>query len=415
MGPSFIDKGASVANIFYAHSGGVTSILNQIAASVIQESRKYESLGKVFIGKNGIIGAINNELYDTSKISNDNLQLLANSPASLFGSCRHKLVSGSADFQKIFDTFYKHDIKYFIYNGGNDSQDTTFKVWQESKKIGYDLQCIGLPKTIDNDLMGMDCCPGFGSAAKYIATSTLEAAMDVKSMCETSTKVFILEVMGRHAGWLAAASSLAQLKESDPPHIILMPEVVFDKQRFLEKVALTIEKNKYCVVVASEGIKFADGGFVSSASTKDAFGHQQLGGVAPRLSEMVKESLGVKLHWAVADYLQRSAGHIRSKCDVEQAKALATHAVKALAAGESGKVFVIKRTCNEPYNWNVDSIDIDTVANAERKIPENWIAKDKMHVTTECREYMRPWISGEEFPGFKHGIPNYITDITDII
>lgn len=399
-----------MSNVFYAHSGGVTSVLNLIASEVVTNAKQL-GLGNVYIGKNGILGAIHNELYDTSLLTDQQLKQIADTPASVFGSCRYKLQPDSDDFQKIFTVFAKHNIRYVIYNGGNDSQDTTLKLWQASKKLGYELQCVGLPKTIDNDLMGMDCCPGFGSAAKYIAISTLEAALDVKSMSKTSTKVFVLEVMGRHAGWLAAASSLAQTKPDDAPHIILMPEVVFDPDKFTKAVDACVKEHGYCVVVASEGIKTKDNNFLSANSSKDAFGHQQLGGVAPTLASLVSDKLGHKHHWAVADYLQRSAGHIRSECDTKQAKELARAAVNALANGVTGKVFAVERlAADDGYNWHIVQKSIDVVANQERTVPQSWISENGMHVTQECIDFMRPWIAGESVPKYANGIPQYFTD-----
>lgn len=395
-----------MSNIFYAHSGGVTSVLNAIAAEVIMQAR-HNNLGYVYVGKNGIQGAIKNELYDTSKLNKKQLEQIADTPASIFGSCRYKLSDKSSDFAKIFQVFKLHDIKYVIYNGGNDSQDTTLKLCQASQDFGYELQCIGLPKTIDNDLMGMDCCPGFGSAAKYIAVSTMEAAMDVKSMSATSTKVFVLEVMGRHAGWLAAASSLAQLSKNDAPHIILMPEVTFNPDNFLQEVMLCIKKYGYCVVVASEGIKTCDDNFLAANNSIDAFGHQQLGGVAPTLASIIKNQLGLKTHWAVADYLQRSAGHIRSKCDVDQSKALAKAAINALSEGVSGKVIAIERLPGPTYDWDITRLPIENIANQERTVPLSWISPNGMHVTEECKIFMRPWIEGECFPNFINGVPDY--------
>lgn len=400
-------------NIFYAHSGGVTSVLNTIAANVIIEARK-AGMGQVLIGKNGILGAIENKLYATAGLDQNQLQQIAKTPASVFGSCRYKLGNNPGEFEKIFDTFAKHEIKHVIYNGGNDSQDTTLKLWQASKDIGYPLQCIGLPKTIDNDLMGMDCCPGFGSAAKYIAISTLEAALDVKSMSETSTKVFILEVMGRHAGWLAAASALAKSENQLAPHIILMPEVLFDRNKFIQEVDKSVKINGFCVIVASEGIQDTND-FVAAASSTDAFGHQQLGGVAQTLANYIKQDLGYKLHYAIADYLQRSAGHIRSKCDVDHAVALAKHSVNALARGESGKVFAIERMNSDQYKWQVIANPIDIVANQERCLPKDFIAENGMHVTEACIDYMRPWILDEDTPSYAYGIPSYFIDDIPLI
>jgi 6-phosphofructokinase 1 len=325
-------------NAFYAQSGGVTSVINASAAGVIETAREYKDIGKVYAGNNGIIGALTEELIDTSKETKKTIAALKHTPAGAFGSARYKLKSledNKAEYERLIEVFKAHNIGYFFYNGGGDSADTCNKISQLSEKMDYPIQAIHVPKTVDNDLPFTDCSPGFGSVAKYVAISTREAGLDVASMCETSTKVFILEVMGRHAGWIAAAGGLAAEEDGDAPHIILMPEVAFNKEKFLRKVKSTVKKNGYCVIVASEGAQYKDGTFLADSGNVDAFGHKQLGGVAPTLAAMVKEELGFKYHWALADYLQRSARHIASKTDVEQAYAVGAAAVHKAMEGKT--------------------------------------------------------------------------------
>jgi 6-phosphofructokinase len=395
-------------NIFFAHSGGVTSVVNAIAASVIETAKKSDKIGKVIAGKNGILGLINEELYDTYQETDEEIRLLSQTPASAFGSCRYKLDPKDKDkFKRIVEVLKAHNIRHFLYNGGNDSQDTTHKIWLMSKEMGYDLNCIGIPKTVDNDLPHTDTCPGFGSVAKYIAISTQEASLDVKAMAETSTKVFVMEVMGRHAGWIAAASGLAKNNSNDGPHIILFPEVKFDKDKFLAKVQDVVKNNGYCVVVASEGIKDSDNQFITANSNKDAFGHQQLGGVAPFLANIVNKELMLKTHWSVPDYLQRSAGHIRSATDIDQARALGSAAVKACLENKSGLMVTIKRTQDTPYKWEIGSIELEKVANIEKTLPESYISSDGFEITDNARQYLEPLISGEEHPIYQRGIPKY--------
>ena len=385
-------------NAFYAQSGGVTSVINASASAVILEAKKYPQIGKVFAGKNGILGALREELIDTSKESKKFIEDLQFRPGGVFGSCRYKLKSideSLNEYLRLIEVFKAHNIGYFFYNGGNDSADTALKISQISKKLNYSLQCIAIPKTVDNDLAVTDCCPGFGSVAKYVVTSTIEAALDVESMCETSTKVFILEVMGRHAGWIAGSSVLAQDSHPGAPHIILLPEVAFNQQRFLAKVKKTVKEHGFCVVVASEGIKDARGKFLAESNSKDAFGHSQLGGVAPRLAGLINQKLKIKNHWAVADYLQRSASHLSSGVDRKQAFEVGKKAVQYAVKGMNGVMPIIKRTSNTPYRWQVVSERLNKIANVEKKLPASFISKDGFGLTNKAKAYFQPLIEGE--------------------
>ena len=398
-------------NIFYAQSGGVTAVINATACGVIESARKSKKLGKVLAGKNGIIGALKEELIDTSLESKRDIAALRHTPGGAFGSCRYKLKSLSenkAEYQRLIDVFQAHDIGYFFYNGGGDSQDTANKVSQLSLQMGHPICCIGIPKTVDNDLPMTDTCPGFGSVAKYVAVSTMEAGLDVASMAESSTKIFVLEVMGRHAGWIAAASGLAKDNPSAPPHIILFPEVAFDKAKFLARVKQTVNRVGYCVVVASEGAQHAGGRFLADAGAKDAFGHTQLGGVAPALVEMIKGAHGYKCHWSVADYLQRAARHIASATDVAQAYAVGEAAVQFALEGKNAVMPVIKRKKTKRYGWEIGEAPLSRVANVEKKMPKSFITKDGFGITGKARDYLEPLISGEDYPPYKNGLPQYV-------
>ena len=400
-----------VQNIFYAQSGGVTAVINATACGVIESARKSKKLGKVLAGKNGIIGALKEELIDTSLESKRDIAALRHTPSGAFGSCRYKLKSLSenkAEYQRLIDVFQAHDIGYFFYNGGGDSQDTANKVSQLSLQMGHPICCIGIPKTVDNDLPITDTCPGFGSVAKYVAVSTMEAGLDVASMAESSTKIFVLEVMGRHAGWIAAASGLAKDNPSAPPHIILFPEVAFDKVKFLARVKQSVNRVGYCVVVASEGAQYADGRFLADAGAKDAFGHTQLGGVAPALVEMIKGAHGYKCHWSVADYLQRAARHIASATDVAQAYAVGEAAVQFALDGKTAVMPVIKRKKTKRYGWEIGEAPLSRVANVEKKMPKSFITKDGFGITGKARDYLAPLISGEDYPPYKKGLPQYV-------
>lgn len=398
-------------NAFYAQSGGVTSVINTTASAVIHTARKHsDKIGTVFAGENGILGALEENLIDTAQFSDAQIKALKHTPGGAFGSCRYKLKSleeNRREYERLIEVFKAHDIGYFFYNGGNDSQDTAHKVSQLSEKMGYPLVCVGIPKTIDNDLPITDCCPGFGSVAKYIATTTLECGLDVKAMSK-STKVFILEVMGRHAGWIAAAGGLAHQKEGEAPHIILFPEVPFDEDAFLAETKRSVDKYGYCVIVVSEGTKRADGQFIADAGTTDAFGHAQLGGAASVISNLVKSKLGYKNHYAIADYMQRSARHLSSETDFEQAYAVGKHAVKLAIQGKNAMMPVIIRESNSPFKWSIGEAPLDQIANVERMMPDNFIRKDGFHITRAARDYLAPLTYGEAYPPYEDGLPKYI-------
>ncbi|MFQ3346078.1 MAG: 6-phosphofructokinase [Porticoccaceae bacterium] len=399
-------------NAFYAQSGGVTAVINASAAGVIEAARENKAIiGKLYAGLNGIVGALQEELVDTSKESASAIAALRHTPGGAFGSCRYKMKNhedSPAEYERLIAVFKAHNIGYFFYNGGGDSADTCLKVSQISEKMGYPIQAIHIPKTIDNDLPLTDCSPGFGSVAKYIATSTKEASLDIESMCGSSTKVFILEVMGRHAGWIAASSGLAGEQAGDPPHIILFPEIPFSRENFIAKVEQTINEKGYCVVVASEGAQYSDGAHISGSINKDAFGHQQLGGVAPTLASMIKQSTGYKYHWAMADYLQRSARHIASKTDVDQAYAVGRAAVEMAVQGKSSVMVSIERGAGKKYSWSLGEVPLADVANMEKKMPRSFITEDGYGITQKARDYLEPLIAGEDYPPFKDGIPSYV-------
>jgi 6-phosphofructokinase 1 len=400
-------------NILYAQSGGVTPVINATACGVIETARKHrDRIGKVFAGKDGIIGILREELIDTSKENKSAIAALRHTPGGAFGSCRYKLKSieeSRREYERLIEVLRAHDIGYFFYNGGGDSADTAHKVSQIGKKLGFEVQCIGIPKTIDNDLPVTDNCPGFGSVAKYVAVSIMEASLDVESMASSSTKVFILEVMGRHAGWIAAAAGLAARAEGDPPHIILFPEVPFRQREFLAKVKDAVERHGYCSIVVSEGVRDAKGKFLSDTGTRDAFGHAQLGGVAPVVASIVREKLGYKYHWAVSDYLQRSARHVASRADVEQAYAVGAAAVELALEGKSGVMPVIKRVSNDPYRWKIGETTLGRVANREKMMPKNYIAADGFGITAAARRYLAPLIQGEDYPPYgRDGLPKYV-------
>jgi len=400
-------------NAFYAQSGGVSAVINASACGVIETARKHRGkIGKLYAGRDGIVGALTEDLIDTGKESAATIRALRHTPGGAFGSARYKLAGidkNRAQYERLIEVFRAHDIGYFFYNGGNDSMDTAHKVSQIGAQMGYPIVCIGVPKTVDNDLAVTDCCPGFGSAAKYIAVATREAALDVLSMARTSTKVFVLEVMGRHAGWLAAAGGLAGDRKSDAPHVILFPEITFDRGAFLERVKACVESYGYCVVVVSEGVRNADGKFLAEAGTKDAFGHAQLGGVGPVVAQMTQEAFGYKFHWAVADYLQRSARHIASKVDVEQAYAVGKAAVEFALKGKNAVMPTIVRKSSSPYRWTIGEAPLSAIANEEKKVPRNFITPDGFGITPACRRYLLPLIGGEDYPPYAQGLPRYAT------
>jgi len=399
----------SARNAFYAQSGGVTAVINASACGVIETARKHHSrIANVYAGRNGIIGALTEDMIDTGRESARTIAALRHTPGGAFGSARYKLRSleeNKAEYERLIEVFRAHDIGYFFYNGGNDSMDTAHKVSLISKSMGFPVTCLGIPKTVDNDLPVTDNCPGFGSVAKYVAISTQEAALDVLSMAKTSTKVFVLEVMGRHAGWIAAAGGLAGSEPGDAPHIILFPEIPFNKRAFLKRVRECVEKYDYCVIVVSEGAAYKNGKFLAEAGTRDAFGHAQLGGVAPVVANMVRDNLGFKYHYAVADYLQRSARHIASATDVKQAYAVGEAAVRMALAGKTAVMPVIKRISDKPYRWRIDSAPLSRIANKEKMLPRRYITKDGFGITAAARRYLEPLIRGEDYPPYINGLP----------
>ncbi len=400
----------SKGNLLYAQSGGVTAVINATACAVIETCRKHRITA--YAARNGILGALREELIDLAQEDRAAIAALRHTPGGAFGSCRFKLKSLDTDrarYERLIEVLRAHDIRYFLYNGGNDSADTSLKISAIGKELGYPLQVIGVPKTIDNDLPVTDSCPGFGSVAKYTAVSILEASHDVASMCESSTKVFVMEVMGRHAGWIAASAGLAAKGKDDPPHLILFPEVAFDEAAFLARVDATVKRVGYCSIVVSEGLKSADGRFLAEAGSTDAFGHTQLGGVGPLIAQLIKSNLGYKYHWAVPDYLQRSARHLASKSDVEQAYAVGKAAVEYALAGKNAEMPVIKRISTTPFKWKIEAVPITRIANIEKKLPKNYITRDGFGITAAARAYFEPLIRGEDRPPYDvtTGLPKY--------
>ena len=406
-------KRSTPKNALYAQSGGVSAVINASACGVIETARRHpDRIGKVYAGRHGIVGALTEDLIDTSRESAATIRALRHTPGGAFGSARYKLAGidkNRAQYERLIEVFHAHDIGYFFYNGGNDSMDTAHKVSEIGSQMGYPVACIGIPKTVDNDLAMTDCCPGFGSAAKYVAVSTREAALDVASMARTSTKVFVLEVMGRHAGWIAAAAGLAGRGRGHAAHIILFPEIPFDQARFLARVKDDVEKHGHCVIVVSEGVRDASGKFLAEAGTRDSFGHAQLGGAGPVVAQMTQAAFGYKFHWAVADYLQRAGRHVASKVDVEQAYAVGRAAVRLALRGRNAVMPVIVRQSSKPYRWTVGEAPLSAVANKEKKVPRHYITADGFGITTACRNYLRPLIEGEDYPPYSDGVPAYVT------
>ena len=399
-------------NAFYAQSGGVTAVINASACGLIEAARAHpDRIGKVYAGRNGIIGALSEDLIDTSFETPEDIARLRHTPSGAFGSCRYKLKSldtHRAQYERLIEVFRAHDIGYFFYNGGGDSADTCLKVSQLSESMGYPIVAVHVPKTVDNDLPLTDCCPGFGSVAKYVAVSIREAGFDVASMAKTSTKVFVLEVMGRHAGWITAACGLAAEVESEAPHLLLFPEIAFDAEAFLLRVKQCVDRYGYCAIGVSEGLHGADGKFLAEAGGVDAFGHAQLGGVGPYIAQLVNERHGYKYHWAVADYLQRAARHIASRTDVEQAVAVGRAAVELALAGKNAVMASIVRLSDQPYRWEVGSAELKNVANVEKKMPREFITPDGYGITAACRTYLAPLIEGEDYPPYRNGLPDYV-------
>jgi 6-phosphofructokinase 1 len=400
-------------NAFYAQSGGVTAVINASAAGVIETARQHaDKIGKVYAGRHGIVGALTEELIDTSQESAAAMARLKYTPGGAFGSARYKLKSleeSRAQYERLLEVFQAHNIGYFFYNGGGDSADTCLKVAQVSAQLGYPMVTVHIPKTVDNDLPLTDCSPGFGSAAKYVATSIREAAFDVASMARTSTRIFILEVMGRHTGWIAAACGLAAEQEDAAPHILLFPEIPFAEEQFLARVEAVVQRHGYCVIAAAEGLRYADGSFLSASGWRDAFGHTQLGGVAPLLAQRIQEALRLSYHWAVVDYLQRAARHLASQTDVQQAYAVGQAAVEFAVQGHNAVMPTIVRLSDRPYTWTIGMARLEDVANQEKRLRRDFISVDGFHITPQCRTYLTPLIQGEDVPPFKNGLPDYVT------
>jgi 6-phosphofructokinase 1 len=399
-------------NAFYAQSGGVTAVINASACGVIETARRHgDRIGRLFAGRNGILGALTEDLIDTSRETPAAIRALRHTPGGAFGSARFKLKKledDRAQYDRLIEVFRAHDIGWFFYNGGGDSADTCLKVSQLSAATGYPVTCVHVPKTMDNDLPLTDCSPGFGSVAKYLAVSVREAGFDVASMAATSTRVFVLEAMGRHAGWTVAAMGLAAERDDDAPHVLLFPEIALDETAFLAAVEATVQRIGHCVVGVSEGLRRADGTFVADSGVRDAFGHAQLGGVAPVIASLVKARLGHKVHWAVADYLQRSARHVASRTDVRQAWAVGQAAVQFALAGHNAVMPTIVRVSDRPYRWEIGMAPLDQVANVEKKMPRDWIRDDGFHITPACRTYLSPLIQGEDTPPYVNGLPHYV-------
>jgi len=406
------DSTMNKRNAFYAQSGGVTAVINASAAAVIQTARKHRTkIGNVYAGRNGIIGALTEDLIDTSRESARAIAALRHTPGGAFGSARYKLKGldqSRAQYERLIEVFRAHDIGYFFYNGGNDSADTCLKVSQIASTLGYPLIAVHIPKTVDNDLPITDNCPGFGSVAKYVATSMREAAFDVASMAKTSTRVFVLEVMGRNAGWITAAVGMADDRDTPVPLLLLFPEIAFEQDKFLAAVDANVKRFGYCCVGVSEGLKDAGGSLMAEAGTKDAFGHAQLGGVGPMIASIVKDNLKYKFHWAVADYLQRAARHLASKTDLDQSYAVGKAAVEMALKGKNAVMPAITRVSDQPYRWKITEAPLDKIANVEKMLPRDFIAKDGFGITDRARRYLAPLIRGESPPPFKDGLPRYV-------
>lgn len=401
------------ANLFYAQSGGVTAVINATACGVIQAAREQGGrIGKVFAGRNGILGALHEDLIDTSFESDSAIAALRHTPGGAFGSCRYKLKGldeSRAHYERLIDVFRAHDIRYFLYNGGNDSMDTAWKVSQIAERLNYPLVCVGVPKTVDNDLVGTDNCPGFGSVAKYVAVSMMEAGLDVASMARTSTKIFVMEVMGRHAGWITAAAGLAARNAGDAPHLLLFPEIPFDQAAFMARVDACVREHQFCAIAVSEGLRGPDGKLLAESGTRDAFGHAQLGGVGQQVAELIKAQLGHKYHWALPDYLQRSGRHIASATDAAQAHALGRRAVELALEGRNAVMPAIVRTADSPYQWEIGVAQLADVANHEKMMPRDFISDDGFSITDACRRYLQPLIAGEDYPPYVDGLPAYVS------
>ncbi len=397
-------------NAVYAQSGGVTAVINASAHGWLKAARASREIKKTFAARQGLNGIINNELIALSDWSESQVDTLAQLPAGAFGSCRRKLKDiqqEAAIFQKLLETFSVHQIGYLFYNGGNDSMDTVHQINRFAQQQSYPLQVIGIPKTIDNDLPITDNSPGFGSVAKYNAISMLEASRDTESMCADSTKVFIMETMGRHAGWIAAATSLARLTEKDGPHLILLPEIPFQEDKFLAAVETNVSLHGFCSITVAEGIKNTQARFLAESGRQDSFGHVQLGGAGSYIQQLTQQNLKLKTHRAIPDYCQRSARHAAAGVDIQQAIACGKHAVQLAEKGLSGVVSIIKRIQDNPYRWEISHTEAQLIANQEKCLPPAFISSNGMHITEAFRSYCLPLIQGEQPPPYQNGLPDY--------
>ncbi|MDK2943431.1 MAG: ATP-dependent phosphofructokinase / diphosphate-dependent phosphofructokinase [Mesotoga sp.] len=393
-------------NAVYAQSGGVTSVINASAYGTLVAALESKEIDRVFAGINGVKGILNEDLYDLTEEARSEIDRIPYTPGAVFGSCRTKIDSDE-DFEKLFKVFDAHSIRYFFYNGGNDSMDTAHKISKKAKEIGYELQVVGIPKTVDNDLLETDHCPGYGSAARFTAISIMEATRDLKSMYSDSTKVFIMESMGRNSGWLAASGSLASTDRFHGPQIILLPEVPFMEDSFIAKVEEVVKKEGYCSIVASEALKRPDGSFISTAGYYDAFGNVQLGKIGQYLEKIIRDALKCKVHVALPDYLQRSSRHVASLIDWQEAVEVGALAVREAIRGESEVMISINRLRSKPYLKEYTTVALELIANGTKDLPVEFISEDGFYVTDEFRSYALPLIQGEAPNLYLNGLPMY--------
>lgn len=404
-------------NLLVAQSGGPTCAINASIAGVITEAGKHECIEEIYGGLNGILGILNEEIIDINDEKARNIEGLKYTPAAALGTCRYKIdfkknpEKAAKDMDRLFEVFAAHNIRYFFYAGGNDSQDTSNKIHEESVKRGYELRVIGVPKTIDNDLPHTDNCPGYGSVIKYNATTVMEVGFDVASMATDDGSCCIIEVMGRSAGWIAAGTVLAKRgNPANPPHIILLPETTFEEDKFLAKVKETVEQYKYCIVVVGEGIKDASGKEVGADRTKlDSFGHPVLAGAAEELKEVIQGRMNLKTRTVLLGYTQRAAAHYASLTDTTNAFACGEAAVRAAIDGKSGfMVKIVRNGGNGSVKWTTDLQPLADIANVEHFVPKDWISEDGFMVNDNFVTYATPLIEGEVKVPTEGGLPKYV-------
>jgi 6-phosphofructokinase 1 len=403
-------------NLLVAQSGGPTCAINASVAGVVTEAGKHACITEIYGGLNGIYGILNENLCDLNEEMARAIEGLKHTPAAALGTCRYKIdfkrnpEAAAKDMDRLFEVFQAHNIRYFFYAGGNDSQDTSHKIHEEAVKRGWSMKVIGVPKTIDNDLPHTDHCPGYGSVIKYCSATTMEIGFDVGSMATDDGSCCIVEVMGRSAGWIAAGTVLAKRDSDDPPHIILVPEIQYDLDAVLAKVKETVEKNRYCVMVVGEGIRNAQGEEIGADKTKlDAFGHPLLSGAADRLAELIQGKLGTKTRTVKLGYAQRAAAHFASATDINESFACGEAAVRAATNGMSGLMVKIVRRSSHPYKWELALQPLEDIANVEHFVPREWISEDGMLPNEKFVEYARPLVEGETQPPMEGGLPKYVT------